>query len=66
VMMTATYYCACCGCSVSSSHAGFLSSSTLHLITELEDPHQRMVVTDAISAVDRMECTVNDVGHTVG
>jgi hypothetical protein len=51
---------------VSSSHAGFLSSSTLHLITELEDPHQRMVVTDAISAVDRMECTVNDVGHTVG
>ncbi len=64
-MMATTYYCAFCACSVSSSHAGFLSSSTLHLITELEDPHQRMVATDAISAVDRMECTVNDVRHAV-
>lgn len=50
-----------CVCSSSSSHAGFINSSTLHLLAELEDPHQRMVATDAVSAIDRMECTVNDV-----
>ncbi len=37
------------------------SAATLNMLQHIEDPTKREVASDALSAIDRMECTVNDV-----
>jgi hypothetical protein len=37
------------------------SAATLNMLQHVDDPLKREVAADALSAIDRMECTVNDV-----